>query len=321
MKRPRPAPTVAEKSAVNILKENSHFTGPINFTNVLPPVPIDPKALLFFDSRHFVPSVADIEGLRLEQPTFLLHEKTLGASFDLVDTAVYLPSKDDVELAPEDEELMHMNPKMTGGITKKVQKSAVQLQMRSTHRADASTKAPKVRTLESSLEEVADKIEASFGKPKELVHRTKPHLKPVRVLALFPETELWEAAVEGVTFDSNPLPASIPIPEATPMVIPPILQNTFIDPPEGSRHEALLCVPSDARLGSHSTSRKNSHVAYRPYQSESRSEPEGVEYVIVLSDSEAKYFPLRSQHKLKHASAEVITKLKENPKVFRIQSE
>lgn len=287
---------------------------------MLPPVPVDPKALLFFDSRHFVPSVTDIEGLRLEQPTFLFFEKTLGASFDLVDTAVYLPSKDDVELAPEDEELMHMNPKITG-ITKKVQKSSVQLQMRSTHRTDPSTKAPKVRTLETALEEVADKIEASFGRPKDLVHRTKLHLKPVRMLPVFPELELWDAPLEAVTFDSNPLPASIPAPDSARMAIPPILRNTFVDPPEGSHHEALLCVPVDVRLTSHPTSRKNTHIAYRPYQSESRSEPEGVEYVIVMSDHEVKYFPLRSQQKLKHASAEVITKLKENPKAFRIHSE
>lgn len=185
------------------------FVGRITYGNTLPPVPLDPKLLKYpFDSLRLVKY----------QPTSLeatyqraIHtEPDLGVHIDLLDPRAAAPPVPTPPLAPEDERLLH--PAAAGANNVKAAKrradrpSVPWLQKTKYISSQVSMEIPRPRTdvherrrgefqedqQANSKEAQVELIDRSFEAAKKPVHPTNPALRPVQVLPVFPNFDLWQ---------------------------------------------------------------------------------------------------------------------------------
>eukprot|EP00242_Pyramimonas_sp_CCMP2087_P005226 CAMPEP_0198200456 /NCGR_PEP_ID=MMETSP1445-20131203/3465_1 /TAXON_ID=36898 /ORGANISM="Pyramimonas sp., Strain CCMP2087" /LENGTH=482 /DNA_ID=CAMNT_0043870531 /DNA_START=307 /DNA_END=1755 /DNA_ORIENTATION=- len=269
------------------LTRKTNFLCRIQFRNDLPEVPIEPKLLAVPTSwARFVSykSSASLDAMR--QHDFLL-EPELGIPLDLLEAPQYQVPRDyRRHLDPEDEALLRSDNKSVPGVIVNgkhvpvpniVSRSAgvardftwlmktqyisnedapkqagiTEKTMKEMRNRAAAAEAA-AGQLEDVLETQIETIEASFKAATALpVHLTKPHLKPVEVLPVFPDFERWPQNLVQVTFDVNPTDNIADIigdlsPEERKALAARSVIKSFSVPVEGSEPEkfAAYILPS-----------------------------------------------------------------------------
>ncbi|KAN0043342.1 hypothetical protein ACTA71_010990 [Dictyostelium dimigraforme] len=225
----------------------SEFQCKLKFQNSLPEIPFEPKFLkLSSDFQRFTQYKTTSLERQYKHP--LLTEPQLGIPIDLIDPSVYNTPKSPIQVPPGDEPLLKplsqqdLEEKNSSTIFKK--KSEIRPNvgwLRKTEylsKSDENTFGRPVKRISTSgeltsstssnnkqllliqqqqqqQEQLSDSVlvENTFdicSSDYQFVHPTNPSLKPVSVLPVFPDFDLWANSFTEVTFDSDPLDHYLP---------------------------------------------------------------------------------------------------------------
>ncbi|EAL72056.1 RNA polymerase II-associated factor 1 [Dictyostelium discoideum AX4] len=224
----------------------SEFQCKLKFQNSLPEIPFEPKFLkLSSDFQRFTQYKTTSLERQYKHP--LLTEPQLGIPIDLIDPSVYNTPKSPIQVPPGDEPLLKplsqqdLEEKNSSAIFKKkseirpnvgwlrrteyLSKSDENTFGRPTKRISTSgelltssssgSNTPNNKQLSLAQEQLSDSVlvENTFdicASDYQFVHPTNPSLKPVSVLQVFPDFDLWANSFTEVTFDSDPLDHFLP---------------------------------------------------------------------------------------------------------------
>ncbi|KAN0034266.1 hypothetical protein ACTFIV_000759 [Dictyostelium citrinum] len=221
----------------------SEFQCKLKFQNSLPEIPFEPKFLkLSSDFQKFTQYKTTSLERQYKHP--LLTEPQLGIPIDLIDPSVYNTPKSPIQVPPGDEPLLKplsqqdLEEKNSSAIFKK--KSEIRPNvgwLRKTEylsKSDENTFGRPIKRISTSgdlsstgsntpnnkqmllvQEQLSDSVlvENTFdicSSDYQFVHPTNPSLKPVSVLQVFPDFDLWANSFTEVTFDSDPLDHYLP---------------------------------------------------------------------------------------------------------------
>ncbi|KAK5576063.1 hypothetical protein RB653_007201 [Dictyostelium firmibasis] len=216
----------------------SEFQCKLKFQNSLPEIPFEPKFLkLPSDFQRFTQYKTTSLERQYKHP--LLTEPQLGIPIDLIDPSIYNTPKSPIQVPPGDEPLLKplsqqdLEEKNSSTIFKK--KSEIRPNvgwLRRTEylsKSDENTFGRPVKRISTSgelnspnnkqLSLIQDQlidsvlVENTFdicSSDHQFVHPTNPSLKPVSVLQVFPDFDLWANSFTEVTFDSDPLDHYLP---------------------------------------------------------------------------------------------------------------
>ncbi|ELR15207.1 uncharacterized protein ACA1_218610 [Acanthamoeba castellanii str. Neff] len=202
----------------------------MKFSNTLPPIPFDPKLLTNpFDSMRFVRYRTT--SLETSHQHTLHAEPDLGIPIDLIDPSTYKATPG-AALPPEDAVLIQVGAaetpevkKKKANVREKPSTSVSWLRRHTEYISDYEQSTKKVSRADSiearvghatlkraekdkrkrTREEVVDAIDQGFEAAKEIpVHPTDPSLKPLEILPVFPDHDLWANSYTLVTFDADP---------------------------------------------------------------------------------------------------------------------
>jgi len=230
---------VHTQSKVNLLKKDSEFLCRMKFGNKLPDIPFDPKLLKYpFDPSRF--TRYSTTSLEINYQHVLLTEPDLGISIDLIDPSTYDIPKNPTPLHPKDARLVAFKDQKEA-TQKPVRRSsmmerpAVSWLRKQTEYLSSdfestygSKKKSKDGTMEGRVGIVAEKraleagtlhrtraevvrlIENTFEVAQRVpVHKTNKSLKPVEIIPVFPDFELWSNQYAQVVFDADPIPQDL----------------------------------------------------------------------------------------------------------------
>ncbi|KAL6077565.1 RNA polymerase-associated factor [Balamuthia mandrillaris] len=224
----------ANGNKTNLLKY-ALFLCRLKFYNNLPPIPFDPKLLSLPLDPSRITSY-QTTSLEINYQHDILSEPDLGIKIPegLIDPHVYALPSTPMELPEEDKALLAAydatpsTPKDKKKRKEVVRPSVSWLRKNTEYIpsefSDVNKKAreniesqigvgsqtrqvKKVRT----REEIIHSIEKGFDVAQQTpVHPTNPNLKPVEVIPLLPDFELWSNSYSLVVFDDDPLPLGVP---------------------------------------------------------------------------------------------------------------
>ncbi|CAN7993197.1 unnamed protein product [Ixodes pacificus] len=205
----------------------------VKYCNTLPDIPFDPKFIAYpFEPNRFVSYKAT--SLERNYKHDLLTEHDLGVTIDLIDPKTYEIDANAV-LHPDDEKLLeedahtpqdskrsrHHN--LVVPWLKKTEYIATEFNRYGQSGVNTETKVgynvkklfkeedlymdreSQISAINKTFEE-AQKQASCFHSFKTICHYSKPNVRPVEVLPLFPDSELWKYPFAQVMFDSDPAP-------------------------------------------------------------------------------------------------------------------
>uniref|UniRef100_A0A1E1XAW8 RNA polymerase II-associated factor 1 homolog n=1 Tax=Amblyomma aureolatum TaxID=187763 RepID=A0A1E1XAW8_9ACAR len=197
----------------------------VKYCNTLPDIPFDPKFISYpFDPNRFVSYKAT--SLERNYKHDLLTEHDLGVTIDLIDPKTYEIDPTAV-LHPDDEKLLEedsLTPQdskrsrhhnLVVPWLKKTEYIATEFSRYGQTGVNTETKVGynvkklfKEEDLYMDRESQINAINKTFEEAQKTVegHYSKPNVRPVEVLPLFPDSELWKYPFAQVMFDSDPAP-------------------------------------------------------------------------------------------------------------------
>ncbi|KAL1439490.1 hypothetical protein MTO96_010178 [Rhipicephalus appendiculatus] len=195
----------------------------VKYCNTLPDIPFDPKFISYpFEPNRFVSYKAT--SLERNYKHDLLTEHDLGVTIDLIDPKTYEIDPNAV-LHPDDEKLLEedtLTPQdskrsrhhnLVVPWLKKTEYIATEFSRYGQTGVNTETKVGynvkklfKEEDLYMDRESQINAINKTFEEAQKPIegHYSKPNVKPVEVLPLFPDSDLWKYPFAQVMFDSDP---------------------------------------------------------------------------------------------------------------------
>ncbi|XP_064487881.1 RNA polymerase II-associated factor 1 homolog [Ornithodoros turicata] len=199
----------------------------VRYCNTLPDIPFDPKFISYpFEPNRFVSYKAT--SLERNYKHDLLTEHDLGVTIDLIDPKTY-EIDPNATLHPDDEKLLEeeaLTPQdskrsrhhnLVVPWLKKTEYIATEFNRYGQTGINTETKVGynvkkmmKEEDLYMDRESQINAINRTFEEAQKPIecHYSKPHVKPVEILPLFPDSDLWKYPFAQVMFDSDPAPVS-----------------------------------------------------------------------------------------------------------------
>ncbi|GAM21877.1 hypothetical protein SAMD00019534_050520 [Acytostelium subglobosum LB1] len=202
-------------------RSSSDFNCSMKLTNNLPDTPFDPKFLtISTDLNRF--ALYKTTSLEKNYKYPLLTEPNLGISIELIDPVIYNTPKTKIEVPKEDLPLLKSLAQQdseskrlsaTRGTATNFVRPAVswlrKTEYLSSNENSMGRGVKRASTTQSTFKEDLDVqlAENTFDaiNNQSFVHPTNPNAKPVSVLPVFPDFELWGNEYTEVQFDADPL--------------------------------------------------------------------------------------------------------------------
>ncbi|KYR01513.1 RNA polymerase II-associated factor 1 [Tieghemostelium lacteum] len=222
--------STSSNSNVDILNSiDSDFNCKLKFENSLPPIPFEPKLLLIpTDFSKFINYRTTSMEKSYKYP--MLTEPHLGIPIELIDPTLYYTPKSKLPIPTEDQTLLRSlsvqeeEEKSLKSVKKPVRPSVTWLRKTeylSVTEENQLGKKPntsmrpqgasnQLALIEKPYQEAPGEIiENTFYaiKDENFVHPTNPSLKPVKILPVFPDFDLWANQYTEVSFDADPFEA------------------------------------------------------------------------------------------------------------------
>ncbi|XP_052107195.1 RNA polymerase II-associated factor 1 homolog [Mytilus californianus] len=206
-------------------EKRSDLVARVKYNNTLPDIPFDPKFITYpFESNRFIEYKAT--SLERAYKYELLTEHDLGVTIDLINPDTYqidpnaYPDPEDERLLEEDHS-SHSDSKrsrhhnMNVSWLRKTEYISTEYNRFTQKTGDSERRVGfKIKQIMKDEDVYKDResqieaIEKTFEGAKEPItkHYSKPGVKPLEILPIFPDFDLWKHPFAQVIFDSDPAP-------------------------------------------------------------------------------------------------------------------
>merc|ERR550534_3654074 len=209
----------------------------VKYSNTLPDIPFDPKFIAYpFDTQRFISY--NPTGLERNYKYELLTEHDLGVTIDLINPDAYtLDEYDKPAMDPADERLLEEDSTAVTDKKRSVQHGIAlswfrrpdyisteqtRYQPTTIEKVESDIgytvrKKMNVHDLYMDRDNQVEAIEKTFKDATKPItqHYSKPHVHPVEIMPVLPDSNMWKYPCAQVIFDSDP----------SPVGVPPALQN------------------------------------------------------------------------------------------------
>jgi len=204
----------------------------VKYCNNLPDIPFDPKFLAYpFDPHRFI--AYNPTGLERNYKYELLTEHDLGVTIDLINPDIYNPPEyERPPMDPMDEKLLEEELNTVTNTKRSEQHSKAfswfrkpdyisteqtRFQPTSIEKIESDIgytvrKKMNVDDLYQDRDSQIEAIERTFQDAQRPIthHHSKPHVTPVEVFPVLPDSHMWKYPCAQVIFDSDPAPGGVP---------------------------------------------------------------------------------------------------------------
>lgn len=231
VQRPGGAAGASHKPRQGDPEERKDLICRVKYCNNLPDIPFDPKFIAYpFDTQRFISY--NPTGLERNYKYELLTEHDLGVAIDLINPEAYAVNEfDKPPMDPADEKLLEEE---VNTVTNKARSNQHSIALSWMRRPDyISTEQTRyqpttIEKVESDIGFTVRKkmnvddlymdrdsqvaaIEKTFEDALKPItsHYSKPHIHPVEVMPVLPDSNMWKYPCAQVIFDSDPAPAGV----------------------------------------------------------------------------------------------------------------
>ncbi|CAG2213561.1 PAF1 [Mytilus edulis] len=246
-------------------EKRSDLVARVKYNNTLPDIPFDPKFITYpFESNRFIEYKAT--SLERAYKYELLTEHDLGVTIDLINPDTYqidpnaYPDPEDERLLEEDHS-SHSDSKrsrhhnMNVSWLRKTEYISTEYNRFTQKTGDSERRVGfKIKQIMKDEDVYKDResqiaaIEKTFKGAKEPItkHYSKPGVKPLDILPIFPDFDLWKHPFAQVIFDSDPAPKGRFAPNAMEEMSQAMIRGA-VD--ESGEQFVAYFLPNDETLG------------------------------------------------------------------------